>query len=414
MAKKPPLSEIIRKSVLKNIDKDTYLDLKNPPQVECIRVGSIIVEKVIGLQGIPRGRITEIYGAESSGKTTVATAIAAECQKAGGHVAYLDFEQAFHLGYAKDQGLDTDDDATFALFQPKTFEEGWAITRELIDKGIDLLILDSVSGMIPKKILNAEIDKEAQPGVLAKMMSQYVSEVTKKINDSKTAFVFINQIRSRIKMNMFDTGPDQDTSGGKALKFYASIRLELVKRKTEHEKGKNPLDGTEEDIPINNIVTCINRKNKLALPYKKADFVIRLGEGIDNKRSICDIAINLNIIKKEAGGWYAPKKGLVWQFDAEFMDKEGKVHGIEGLRKYMIKYPDAFDKVVESIFINPDKNVEDESKAEEVDIDSLAEKAAAEVAAAKPKRGRMKKEDKKAILELAEVSIDSVPGAEVE
>ena len=157
----------------------------------------------------------------------------------GGHTAFLDFEQAFHLGYAKDQGLDTDDADSFALFQPMTFEEGWAITRTLIEEAkIDLLILDSVAGMIPKKILNAEIDKEAQPGVLAKMMSQYVSEVTKKIRESKTAFIFLNQIRSRIKMSSYDPGPDLDTSGGKALKFYASLRLELVKRKTETRKAK--------------------------------------------------------------------------------------------------------------------------------------------------------------------------------
>lgn len=362
--KRLPMSEIIKKlSANKLVGKDSYYDPKKSHLVECIDTGSIIINKVLGLDGIPKGRVTEIYGAESSGKSTLVQTLAVECIKNGGKVLYLDYEQAFDKKYAAEMGIDLDNPDVIQLWQPETFEEGYVIVREFLENShVDLVVVDSVAAMTPEKILKAEISKELQLGLMARMMTQFISEMTKRISQTNTAMVVVNQIRSRIKTSMYDAGPDTDTTGGRALKFYASIRLELKQKKIEVKADqRNDVDGTKEDKPIGMIVTAINRKNKLAIPYKKADFVIRFGEGIDNVRSAVDIAVNLGLIIKN-GAWFHFRKGFPAEIDTEFMSKDGDMQGIEEVRAYLVKHPTVLTDLLNRIYVNADKEVEKESK----------------------------------------------------
>jgi len=396
-AKKMSLSDVIKKELSKKIDQDTYLDLSKAREIDCVPTGSLIIDKVLGLDGIPRGRITELFGAESSGKTTVAMSVCLEAQKAGGTCAYLDFEQAFNVEYAMRMGIDLDPNK-FALMQPNTFEEGWQICRDLVEKAqIDVLVIDSVSAMIPKKVLEAEVDAEAQIGILARYMSRFMGDMVKKINQSQTALILINQLRSRIKSSPYDTGPDVDTTGGKALKFYSSIRMEFQKKKTETVSMKNELDGTDIDQPVAVTVSAINRKNKIAIPYKKADFVIRLGNGIDNVRSVIDIGVNLGLIQKGGGGMFWGRRDFPLKPDTEFMNDEGKIKGIESLRAYVLKNPEMFEALIDRIYVPQDPEAIQRGKAEEVDIESFANQAVEEETKPKAKGKAAKKETKKKV-----------------
>jgi recombination protein RecA len=394
MTKRPRLSAVV-KEVNKQVDTDTFLDLSKPPTVDCIPTGSIIVDKVLGIPGIPRGRITELFGGEACGKTTLSIHTAIQAQKLGEPVAFLDYEQAFHHGYAQHLGLNVDDPDMFAFAQPKTFEEGWTIIRKFLEaKAVGLIIVDSVSAMTPRKILNAEIEKDVQLGLMARMMSQFMAETTKKLADSNTAMILINQVRSRIKTSMYDAGPDTDTSGGKALKFYASIRLEMKAKNTEYAVMINEIDGTkDEKAPVSNIVTAINRKNKLAVPYKKADLVVRFGEGIDNLRSLIDIGINLNLVKK-SGAWFSASRKINWPYDPELMSEESQaLQGMEDVRKYLTKNKDAYNSLVNAIYVKPDDEVAKETKEQEVDIENFAEKIAVEEGKSTKRKGSKTKKE---------------------
>lgn len=398
--KKMSLSEVIKKNLSRKIETDTYLDLSKAQDIKCVPTGSLIIDKVLGLEGIPRGRITELFGAEASGKTTVAMSVCLQAQKEGGVCAYLDFEQAFNVEYAQKMGIDLSPDK-FALLQPNTFEEGWEIVRELVNTAkVDVLVIDSVSGMTPAKVLAAEVDAEAQIGILARLMSRFMAEMSKKVNQSQTALILINQLRSRIKASPYDTGPDVETTGGKAIKYYASIRMEFQKKKTETIKVKNPVDGTETDQPLSNIVAAINRKNKLAIPYKKADFVLRLGEGIDNVRSVIDIAVNIGLLQKGSGGWHWGRKDFPLKADSEYMNHEGKIQGIEQVRKYMLKNSDVFGTLVDRIYVEQDSTVAAEAKLEEEkedDIAAIADAVVEQESKPKAKGKAAKKEVKKKV-----------------
>lgn len=384
--------------------------------------GSLIVDKVLGCGGIPRGRITEIFGGESCGKTTLSIHCAIQAQKLGEPVVFLDYEQAFHHGYAQAIGLNVKDPDMFAFSQPLTFEDGWIIVRNLLEtRAAGLIVIDSVSAMTPKKILNAEIEKDVQIGLMARMMSQFMAETTKKLTESNTAMILVNQVRNKIKTNQYEEGPNTDTSGGKALKFYASIRLEMKAKSVETAVQINDIDGTkDEKAPVSNIVTAINRKNKVAVPYKKADLVIRFGEGIDNLRSMIDIGINLNLIKKGGGGVFTASRKLNWVYDEEFMAEEThSIKGMEDLRKYLNKHPDAHDSLANNIYVKPDAEVAEESKKEEEDIESFAEKAAAaaveeDAKTSKRKGSKAKKETRERVAKAAEESTEEVIAADID
>lgn len=279
-----------------------------------ISTGCILIDHLIGgvqtlsgdllCPGFPRGRIIEIYGGEGSGKTSLCIQAAVRCQKARGSTMYLDYENAMSLQYAKQLGLQVEDSDTFQLWNPSHFEEGAELIAAGVQAGVDLIIVDSVAAMVPKKLMEGDVSDLGQIGILARSMSSFFPRIVKDIKRQGTTLVFINQVRSRIKTSMYDAGPDEDTSGGKAIKYYASLRLKLHPKTKLKIEIKNPLTGEKEEQNHATIVraTCI--KNKIApLQGHTVDVVVRFGSGFDNVQSILDIALKRDLITK-AGAWY--------------------------------------------------------------------------------------------------------------
>lgn len=283
--------------------------------LEHISTGCILVDHLIGgvqttsgdllCPGFPKGRIIEIYGGEGSGKTSLCLQAAVRNQKVGGSTMYLDYENAMSLPYARQLGLQVDDADTFSLWNPEHFEEGAELIEAGVRAGVELIIVDSVAAMVPKKLLENDISELGQIGILARSLSSFFPRIVKAIKQNGTTLVFINQVRSRIKSSMYDTGPDEDTSGGKAIKYYASLRLKLHPKTKLKTKVANPLTGEIEEQNHATIVraTCI--KNKIApLQGHTVDIVVRFGSGFDNVQSIMDICLKRNIISR-AGAWYS-------------------------------------------------------------------------------------------------------------
>lgn len=317
------------------------LDDKNRPDVEVISSGSIVLDKVLGVGGWPRGRVVEIFGPESVGKTTVAIAACIEAQREGGFATYIDFEHALHLGYAQAMGLDISEDA-FAFFQPDYFEMGaniaYVYTKMMQS---DIIVIDSVSAMIPKAQFEGSPDEGSKGlGLQARLMSLFLNQITKELPKHGTTLFFINQMRSNIKTSKYDPGPDWTTSGGKSLPYYCTIRIRLKPGKVEYANLDNELTGDREKIPVSNFVRAEGHKNKVGFPKRKGEFVIRYGEGIDNCRSIIDVAERYKIIKK-AGSWYEYRK----------KDEHGwlKRQGVEQFRKALLEKPETFQLIATEV-----------------------------------------------------------------
>ena len=318
--------------------------------IPCISTGSVVLNYMIGgntldngekqCPGIPRGRITEVFGPQGSGKTTLGIETAIKAQQEGGAVCYLDYENAISPAYAKGLGLDFDP-AKFQLMEPRHWEEGAEIIGNMIDAGVDLIVVDSVASMKPKDDVDKDSYSETgQIGHIARLMSDYLPKINGPLSNSNTALMLINQLRSRIKTSMYDTGPDEETSGGRAIKYYTSLRLKLRKVKTEYAKIENEMTGEEEKQPVSDIIRGKCVKCKVS-PHQghKSEFVIRYGEGVDNIRSVIDIASARGIIR-QSGPWY------------KFTNAEGeeeKVQGKEKLRKHFIHNQDDFNRVVKEV-----------------------------------------------------------------
>src|SRR6202521_3024307 len=282
----------------KQFGKGSVIRLGGQPvqAVPAISTGSISIESALGIGGFPRGRISEIFGPESSGKTTVALQVVAEAQKAGGMAAFIDVEHALDPSYARKLGVDVDN---LLVSQPDYAEQALEITNALIASGsIDVLVVDSVAALVPKSELDGEMG-DSHMGVQARLMSQAMRKLTGNVSKSNTCLIFINQIREKIGV-MF--GNPETTTGGRALKFYSSVRADI--RRIAAIKDGDIVTGSRTKIKV--------VKNKVAAPFREAEFDIIYGEGISKEGDLVDMGVAQNLIEK-SGAWYSFKGERIGQ-----------------------------------------------------------------------------------------------------
>ena len=311
-------------------------------EVEAIPTGALTLDVALGIGGIPKGRIIEIFGPESSGKTTLALHCAAEAQKAGGVAAFIDAEHALDPVYAKKLGVDIDN---LIVSQPDTGEQALEITEALVRSGaIDIIVVDSVAALVPKAEIDGDMG-DTHVALQARLMSQALRKLAGVLNKSKTAIIFINQLREKVGI-MF--GNPETTPGGRALKFYASVRLDI--RRVENIKQNGEVIGNRTRVKV--------VKNKVAPPFREAEFDILYGEGISKSGSILDLAVNLDIIEK-SGAWFSYNGAKISQ-------------GRDNARIYLEENPKVMAEVEKKIRDNMNKAFEqalDENKPVDVEED---------------------------------------------
>lgn len=284
-------------------------------QVEAVPTGSLSLDLALGVGGIPKGRIVEIYGPESSGKTTVALHMVAEVQKQGGIAGFIDAEHALDPVYAKNIGVNIDE---LYISQPDSGEQAMEITETMVRSGaVDIVIVDSVAALVPKAEIDGDMG-DSHVGLQARLMSQALRKLTSVINKSNCTVIFINQLREKIGV-MF--GNPETTTGGRALKFYASVRLDVRRIETLSQAGEK----------IGNRVRVKVVKNKVAPPFQEAEFDIMFGKGISREGDLVDLAAKYDIIIK-SGAWYSYQGERIGQ-------------GRENAKKYLREHPEVFAEV---------------------------------------------------------------------
>ena len=310
----------------KNYGKGAIMRLGDdiPVNVEAISTGSLSLDMALGIGGVPRGRIIEIYGPESSGKTTLALHILASAQKAGGEVAFIDVEHALEPAYARALGVDID---SLLISQPDTGEQALDITEALVrSAAVDVVVVDSVAALVPRSELEGDMG-DSSVGVVARLMSQALRKLAGTISKTNCIVVFINQLREKIGV-MY--GNPETTPGGRALKYFSSVRIDV--RRVETLKSNGEMVGNRTRAKI--------VKNKVAPPFKEAEFDIIYGEGISKVGEIIDIGVKLELIEK-GGAWYT-------YGDLRFQGKDA-------LKDYLKEHPETADEIEEKIRENADK-----------------------------------------------------------
>lgn len=320
----------------KNFGKGAIMRLGDdiPVNVEAISTGSLSLDLALGIGGVPRGRIVEIYGPESSGKTTLALHILASAQKKGGEVAFIDVEHALEPAYARALGVDID---SLLISQPDTGEQALEITEQLVRSGaLDVVVVDSVAALLPRSELEGEMG-ESSVGVIARLMSQALRKLAGTVSRTNCIVVFINQLREKIGV-MF--GNPETTTGGRALKFFSSVRIDI--RRIDSIKLK--------DEVIGNRVRAKVVKNKVAAPFRSAEFDIMYGTGISKEGSILDMAVECGICKK-MGSWFAYGE-----------DKLG--NGREAAKAFLREHPDCADEIEHKVRLACGLEFDDDAPSE--------------------------------------------------
>ena len=302
----------------KDFGKGTVMKLGDPKAqvaVETIPTGSLSLDLALGVGGVPRGRVVEIYGPESSGKTTVALHMIAEVQKRGGIAGFIDAEHALDPVYAKNIGVDIDE---LYISQPDSGDQALEISETMVRSGaMDIIVIDSVAALVPKQEIEGDMG-DSHVGLQARLMSQALRKLTPVISKSNCVVIFINQLREKVGV-MF--GNPETTTGGRALKFYASVRMDI--RRTETLKQSGEMVGNHVRVKI--------VKNKIAPPFKEAEFDIMFGKGISKEGDILDLATNINLVNK-SGAWYAYNGNKIGQ-------------GRENAKNYLTEHPDVMEEL---------------------------------------------------------------------
>ncbi len=317
MSDKSTALEAALQQIEKNFGKGSIMKLGSGAAqgIEVISTGCLPLDIALGVGGIPRGRIIEIYGPEASGKTTVALHIAAQAQKMGGVAAFIDAEHALDPVYAHNLGINLDE---LLVSQPDTGEQALEIAEALVRSGaVDVVVVDSVAALVPRAELEGDMG-DSHVGLQARLMSQALRKLTGAVNKSRTAIVFINQLREKIGV-MF--GNPETTAGGRALKYYATVRIDI--RRSETLKQGSDMVGNRTKAKI--------VKNKVAPPFKIAEFDIVFGEGISQAGSLVDLGVNLGVIKK-SGSWFSYNEEKIGQ-------------GRENAKKYLKNNPEIFAEI---------------------------------------------------------------------
>ena len=343
-AEKRKALEVAMSQIEKQFGKGSVMKLGEykAMEVEAIPTGALSLDIALGIGGVPRGRIIEVFGPESSGKTTLALHIIAEAQKMGGEAAFIDAEHALDPVYARKLGVDIDN---LIVSQPDTGEQALEITEALVRRGaLDVVVVDSVAALVPKAEIDGEMG-DSHMGLQARLMSQALRKLAGAINKSKTVLIFINQLREKIGV-MF--GNPETTTGGRALKFYASVRMDI--RKTEMMKQDGQVIGNRVRVKV--------IKNKVAPPFREAEFDVLYGKGISKVGNILDMAVNLDIVEK-SGAWFSYNGQRISQ-------------GRENAKRYLEEHPDIMDEIEKKVRDNFAKAFE-QSLGEELPSDDEEE-----------------------------------------
>lgn len=315
--------EVALSQIDKQFGKGSVMRLgdDNRPPVQVIPTGSLALDVALGIGGLPRGRVIEVYGPESSGKTTVALHAVANAQKAGGNAAFIDAEHALDPVYARALGVDTD---SLLVSQPDTGEQALEIADMLIRSGgIDIIVIDSVAALVPKAEIEGEMG-DSHVGLQARLMSQALRKITGALSATGTTAIFINQLREKIGVFF---GSPETTTGGKALKFYASVRIDVRRIETLKEAGS----------PVGNRTRAKVVKNKMAPPFKQAEFDIVYGKGISREGSIIDMGVEVGIVRK-SGSWFTYGDDQLGQ-------------GKENVRQFLVDNPELANEIEQKILI---------------------------------------------------------------